>query len=84
MFHTGGMKDGQTVMTNLTVAFRNFANAPKDACKVTDFCDQNCVSTVTLDSGTFKTNYQLTINRINRTGAAGSLAVPVSTMKHDF
>jgi hypothetical protein len=84
MPHAGGLTDGQTDMTKLTVTFRNFANAPKDACKVPDFCEQNCVSTVTLDSGTFITHYQLTINRINNTGAAGSLTVPVSTMEHDF
>jgi hypothetical protein len=29
LFHV----DGQTDMTKLTVAFRNFANAPKNACK---------------------------------------------------
>jgi len=33
MFHAGGLTDGQTNMTKLTVAFRNFANAPKHACK---------------------------------------------------
>jgi hypothetical protein len=84
MFHADGLTDGQTDMTKLTVALRSFANAPKNVCKVPDFCEQNCVSTVTLDSGTFKTNYRLTINRINRKGAAGSLTVPVSTMQHDF
>jgi len=68
----------------LTVAFRNFANAPKDSCKAPDFCEQNCLSTGTIDSGTSKTNYQLTTNRINRNGATGSLPVPVSTIQHDF
>jgi heterodisulfide reductase subunit B len=79
MFHVGGLVD----MTKLTVAFRNFAIAPKDACNVLDSCEQSYVSTVTLDSETFQTNYQLTINRINRTEAARSPTVPVSTMQHD-
>ena len=29
MFHADGRTDGPTDMTKLTVAFRNFANAPK-------------------------------------------------------
>ena len=29
MFHSDGRTDGQTEMTKLIVAFRNFANAPK-------------------------------------------------------
>jgi len=29
LFHTDRRKDGQTDMTKLIVAFRNFANAPK-------------------------------------------------------
>jgi len=33
LFHADGRKDRRTYMTNLTVAFRNFANAPKN-CKV--------------------------------------------------
>jgi len=30
MLHAGGRKDGQTYMTRLTVAFRNFEKAPKN------------------------------------------------------
>jgi hypothetical protein len=30
MFHAGGWTDGHTDMTKLTVAFRNFANAPNN------------------------------------------------------
>jgi hypothetical protein len=30
LFHAGGRMDRQTYMTKLTVAFRNFANAPKN------------------------------------------------------
>jgi hypothetical protein len=30
LFHAGGRTDGQTDVTKLTVAFRNFANAPKN------------------------------------------------------
>jgi hypothetical protein len=34
LFHMeGGWTDGRTDMTNLIVAFRNFANTPKNACK---------------------------------------------------
>jgi len=29
LFHADGLTDGQTDMTKLTVAFRNFGNAPK-------------------------------------------------------
>ena len=31
VFHADGQRDGQTDMTKLTVAFRNFANATKNA-----------------------------------------------------
>ena len=30
LFHTDGQTDGRTDMTKLIVAFRNFANAPKN------------------------------------------------------
>jgi len=30
LFHAGGRTDGQTDMTKLIVAFRNFAKAPKN------------------------------------------------------
>jgi hypothetical protein len=31
LFHADGRTDGQTDMTKLIVAFRNFANAPKNS-----------------------------------------------------
>jgi hypothetical protein len=30
LFHAGGRTDGQTEMTKVKAAFRNFANAPKN------------------------------------------------------
>jgi hypothetical protein len=43
MFYVGRL----TAMTKLTVALRNFANAPKDACEVPDSREQSCVSSHT-------------------------------------
>ena len=34
MIHAGGRKDGQTYMTRLTFAFRNFEKAPKKVRKI--------------------------------------------------
>jgi hypothetical protein len=34
LFHANGRTDGQTNMTKVILGFRNFANAPKDGCRL--------------------------------------------------
>jgi hypothetical protein len=62
LFHTDRVTDGQTDMMNLIVAFRNFANSPKNqycGCGpqltvlntdmlLPDSCERNCVSLTSL------------------------------------
>jgi aspartyl/asparaginyl beta-hydroxylase (cupin superfamily) len=43
---TDGRRDGQTVMTKLTVAFRNYANAPRN-CKFVDLSTKMFVTCTT-------------------------------------
>ena len=46
LFQTDGRRDGQTDLTMLTVAFRNFVNAPKDCdwkAHVKIFCENTGV-----------------------------------------
>ena len=42
LFHADGEKNGRTDMTKLTVAFRNFANAPKKTTREPQFRNPRC------------------------------------------
>jgi hypothetical protein len=79
MFYVGGL----TAMTKLQSLFAILRMRLNTLVKYL-FPASKAVCLVTLDSGTFKTNYQLTINHITRTEAARSPTVPVSTTQHDF
>ena len=61
LFHAGGQTE-QTDMMKLTVAFRNFANAPKNPAS----CPQSSISVIFLDSLYTTTTTNLFRNRDTR------------------